>query len=513
MAIVISNARKKEFLKEFHQFFNITLRSWKEYKDSFSHNKKWDDYQNVSRETILNKYTNTTYTADKTGICTRVIDGDTLIFEDNERIRLVGVNTPEKGIKGADVSTKVVEKLCLNKTIKIKIDSKKNYDKYGRTLAVVIVDDKNLNEILLKEGLAEVMYIPPSEFNPSEWGGTEQELGNTILDTNLNYQFMNVVIPFEQICSLGYGIQPFLQYFNEDFSNIIVTDSQDFNKIYKVESYKKCLFIRIDPINVLSDDLTINITLHLLPKKYDGTDSILIFKDDTEFLKEKGLVLNHDTKEEYYKKHVESLINSYYQSGLNGENRDDRYHINDNDYPAFDKLINKTKKYHDFDDDNEWIEENWTDLYDIYTEFDCDISSYTGGLRNLQIDVKYKYNDSSPTNAIHYLGAKDTSNYDIADRCALIDANLDNIIMGKTTTNYISQFEKINGEVEFPRTLRPIQQDNSYTHNHTDNIGITHFKTIKYFNDRLYSEEKNIDEDSEIINQGYTIGDWKDWDQ
>ena len=33
-------------------------------------------------------------------------------------------------------------------------------------LAVVIVDGKNVNEMLLKEGLAEVMYMPPSEFYP-----------------------------------------------------------------------------------------------------------------------------------------------------------------------------------------------------------------------------------------------------------------------------------------------------------------------------------------------------------
>ena len=42
-------------------------------------------------------------------------------------------------------------------------------DKYSRTLGVVIIDGKNVNEMLLKEGLAEVMYIPPSEFYPYNW--------------------------------------------------------------------------------------------------------------------------------------------------------------------------------------------------------------------------------------------------------------------------------------------------------------------------------------------------------
>jgi endonuclease YncB( thermonuclease family) len=40
---------------------------------------------------------------------------------------------------------------------------------YGRTLAVVYVANINLNQELLKRGYAEVMYIPPSEFNPYSW--------------------------------------------------------------------------------------------------------------------------------------------------------------------------------------------------------------------------------------------------------------------------------------------------------------------------------------------------------
>jgi PGF-CTERM protein len=36
-------------------------------------------------------------------------------------------------------------------------------------LAVVYVNDTNLNEQLVKEGYAAVMYIPPSEFDSREW--------------------------------------------------------------------------------------------------------------------------------------------------------------------------------------------------------------------------------------------------------------------------------------------------------------------------------------------------------
>jgi len=45
------------------------------------------------------------------------------------------------------------------------VDDKRQYDPHYRILAVVYVNDTNLNEKLVREGYAEVMYIPPSEFD------------------------------------------------------------------------------------------------------------------------------------------------------------------------------------------------------------------------------------------------------------------------------------------------------------------------------------------------------------
>ena len=107
-------------------------------------------------------------------MCTKVVDGDTIYLDNGEKVRFVGVNTPERGVEGYITSKNFVQKLCLNKEVGLDIDDSKHNDKYGRTLAVVIVDGKNLNEMLLKEGLAEIMYMPPSEFYPYDWAN-----GNT----------------------------------------------------------------------------------------------------------------------------------------------------------------------------------------------------------------------------------------------------------------------------------------------------------------------------------------------
>ena len=139
----------------------------------FSHNKTVSDYSSLSIKNILDKYNNTTYKSEASGLCTKVYDGDTIYVEGVGKVRLVGVNTPEKGVKGAEASKYLVEKLCLNRVVHLNIDDSKHHDKYSRTLAVVIVDGKNLNEILLKEGLAEIMFIPPSEFNPHNWANSD----------------------------------------------------------------------------------------------------------------------------------------------------------------------------------------------------------------------------------------------------------------------------------------------------------------------------------------------------
>ena len=135
----------------------------------FTHNIPFSKYSYQSNDAILNKYDDTDCQPEFTGKCTYVTDGDTIEVDGLGKVRFVGVNTPERGVEGYICSKRFVQKLCLNKEVSLDIDDSKYTDRYGRYLAVVIVDGKNLNEMLLKEGLAEVMYMPPSEFCPYDW--------------------------------------------------------------------------------------------------------------------------------------------------------------------------------------------------------------------------------------------------------------------------------------------------------------------------------------------------------
>lgn len=124
---------------------------------------------NVSNNTPTSNSTNANYEA--SGYCYYVVDGDTIDVKGVGRIRFVGVNTPERGQPGYSEAKDFVKSLCLGKTVYLDIDDAKHYDKYGRTLAVIYAGNTNVNAELLKRGYAEVMYIPPSEFNPYSWAG------------------------------------------------------------------------------------------------------------------------------------------------------------------------------------------------------------------------------------------------------------------------------------------------------------------------------------------------------
>jgi len=87
----------------------------------------------------------------KEKIVTKIIDGDTIIVEGGETIRLLGIDTDEKSHKCYNEAKNRLEEILLNKKINLEITGK---DPYGRYLAYVKLNEENINLKIIKEGLA-----------------------------------------------------------------------------------------------------------------------------------------------------------------------------------------------------------------------------------------------------------------------------------------------------------------------------------------------------------------------
>src|SRR3989338_483621 len=102
------------------------------------------------------------------GIVHWVIDGDTFQLETGERIRLIGINTPEylPWKHRADFYGKEAyhysKNLLTNKEIHLEKDVVEK-DKYGRTLAYAYLGTGQLvNLLLVREGYAKARSYPPN---------------------------------------------------------------------------------------------------------------------------------------------------------------------------------------------------------------------------------------------------------------------------------------------------------------------------------------------------------------
>lgn len=106
-----------------------------------------------------------------------VHDGDTITTNNGEKIRLIGVDTPEMnnqyhnfapttGIERmyAEEATNFLREKILNKNILL---IKEGHDKYNRTLGVIQFSDNNdfIEVDLVREGLARVAYFDDKTLN------------------------------------------------------------------------------------------------------------------------------------------------------------------------------------------------------------------------------------------------------------------------------------------------------------------------------------------------------------
>jgi endonuclease YncB( thermonuclease family) len=76
-----------------------------------------------------------------TVVVTQVIDGDTIVIDTGEHVRLIGIDTPEAGHCGSDTATRNLRNLVYAKAVVLTAGARDDVDKYGRLLRYVELPD------------------------------------------------------------------------------------------------------------------------------------------------------------------------------------------------------------------------------------------------------------------------------------------------------------------------------------------------------------------------------------
>lgn len=105
-----------------------------------------------------------------------VIDGDTVDLQSGQRVRLLGIDAPETSHDdqtpaqcGADAATQRLAALVDDRQVKVITDAAADQtDRYGRTLAYLEVDGRDVGAQMLEDGLVGA-WKPASARSPGRW--------------------------------------------------------------------------------------------------------------------------------------------------------------------------------------------------------------------------------------------------------------------------------------------------------------------------------------------------------
>ncbi len=84
-------------------------------------------------------------------IVTKIIDGDTVIVEGGENIRLLGIDCDERGKKCYDEAKNYLEENLLNKKVSLESDLE-DKDRYERSLRYIFLNRTNINLKMVEDG-------------------------------------------------------------------------------------------------------------------------------------------------------------------------------------------------------------------------------------------------------------------------------------------------------------------------------------------------------------------------
>lgn len=98
----------------------------------------------------------------------RVVDGDTLETAGGDRVRLAGIDTPERGQCGYVEATRRLEAITKGRPVTLTAGSRDDRDRYGRLIRYVDVDGGDAGLELIEDGLAHARYDSRDGYGPHE---------------------------------------------------------------------------------------------------------------------------------------------------------------------------------------------------------------------------------------------------------------------------------------------------------------------------------------------------------
>ncbi len=116
-------------------------------------------------------------------VVAKVVDGDTIEVAGGDRVRLIGVDTPETkdpnrpvGCFGKEASRFTATLIPVGTEVRLVGDAEQR-DRYGRLLAYVYrrADGLFVNAELLRRGFAQLLTIPPNIAHTDEFASIAQE--------------------------------------------------------------------------------------------------------------------------------------------------------------------------------------------------------------------------------------------------------------------------------------------------------------------------------------------------
>ena len=98
----------------------------------------------------------------------RVIDGDTVVISGDERVRLIGIDTPENGQCGFDEAKQALEKLLASGSATFYSGTTSDKDKYDRLLRYIEVEGIDVGLNLISNGFAIARYDSRDGYGPHD---------------------------------------------------------------------------------------------------------------------------------------------------------------------------------------------------------------------------------------------------------------------------------------------------------------------------------------------------------